>query len=1241
METEKIEISPINIAIIGMSGRFPGAKTIPQFWNNLYEGKETLSQFSESDLSKSGVSNKLINDRNYIKVGGVLPDYDKFDNEFFNLSYRDSLLFDPQYRVFLEESWAAFENAGYDILKTKCRVGVFAGAKPSNYLNYYQDITKDKIHNPFEYGFYNEISQLATRVSYEFNLIGPSIYALTACSTSLIVIHLACQSLLIGECDMALAGAITLQAPHIAGYLYQKGMILSSDGHCKPFDASATGTILSTNGVGIIVLKRLDDAIKAGDRIEAIIKATAINNDGKRKVGFAAPSIDGQAETVSAAIDLSNIDPNTISYIETHGTGTNLGDLIEITGLKKAFSGKVSSNYRCYIGSVKSNIGHLDVSAGIAGLIKVVKSMQMKKIPATLHFQSPNPELEIQDSPFVVTNKLTDWHSFATPLRAGISAFGIGGTNAHAILEEAPKHKASNKQKTTNLLTLSAKNNESLNNLKIKFSEYLNNSLENLSDITYTMQTGRHHFPCRIAITFKDIHEAVNKLQNKTQKNLEQKKEIQKIIFMFPGQGSQYINMGYELYNEYYLFRNLIDTCIEKINRIVDFNFYDIIFPNPDDTLSEQKLMETDKTQLALFTIEYALAQFLIMLGIKPTVMIGHSLGEYVAATLAGVFSLDDAISLIYKRGCLMKSTAPGSMLAVFLDEEKLNSLIPPGLSIAAVNGKNLCVISGFKKDIESFSEKLKNESIKSAPLRTSHAFHSALIEPILDKFQHYLSLIDLNEPKIPYSSNLTGKLVKSEEARSPDYWVNHLRHTVKYHKGFSQLVDNDSAIYIELGPGTTLASLAAREFKLQAYHTLPSQTKINEETPLLETIGNLWASGFSINFTQLYTNEFRQKLSLPTYQFLRKCFWPTNHSEHDIVDPGKNKEPDKPKEINDKPINLNKSLKDIWLYYFDKEIINNGTNIFSAGEDSLTATRLLDDINRKFQLDLPISWIYEYPSFDRQLKELITYKETNQNYAIDSLLTVFSKVGNSIPLIFIHPSRAGAEVYREIALKIGKNRTVIGINSYHLTTEDYSVNSIESLAEIYLRELEKLYKQGHIFLAGWSMGGLIAYEMAKKLNKNNKTVLGLYLIDTAVTTTTDQIQYSLKLSNAIKKELRTNSHFIKYPVKLQNQLIKQIEIDNILMKTYHNYEKYFGPVVLYKAKNSIQIENSERLESSELKDICDYFATLFMDKSNGWERYCTNLVTVPIDACHFSILNKTDLLMHMQKDLNCKENLM
>nr|WJI96261.1 AesB [Aetokthonos hydrillicola Thurmond2011] len=883
MADSEIQAANQGIAVIGMTGRFPSARNLDEFWENLKNGIESVSFFSDEELDESGIDPEIYKQPNYVRAKAILEDSDLFDAYFFDYSPKEAALMDPQQRLFLECAHEALENAGYDPERFPGWIGVYGGCGRSSYwlqnLHNNPNIAEEDSDSIF---IGNEKDFLTTRVSFKLNLTGPSFNIQTACSTSLVAINVACQSLLTYQCDIALAGGVTISLPQKEGYLYQEDSVVSPDGHCRAFDAQANG-IVPGNGVGIVVLKRLEEALADGDTIHAVIKGTALNNDGFLKMSYSAPSVEGQAQAILIAQQMAEISADEIGYVETHGTATHLGDPIEIAALTKAFRETTNRKGFCGIGSLKTNVGHLDAAAGVGAFIKTVLALKNKQIPPSLHFESPNPEIDFANSPFFVNTKLTDWQTSGQPRRAGVSAFGIGGTNAHLVVEEAPVSESSPSRRKYQILPLSAKTDTALETSATNLAAYLkSNSDTNIADVAYTLQVGRRRLSNRQVLVCQDHNDAIASLESKDPTRVftnVRHSNNRPVVFMFPGGGTQYANMGLEIYQQEIVFRQQVDRCAEILQSLLGYDIRQLLFPPKDQTeTASQKLEQVSVALSALFTIEYSLAQLWMSWGIQPLAVIGHSLGEYVAATLAGVFSVEDALAIVVERGRLMEQAKTGKMLIVPMSAKELEPLLENGVEIAAINSPSLCVVSGSSPAIESFSSKLEAQQVNIRPLHIEVASHSACVVPILEAFEEFLAKIPMHEPKLPLISNVTGTYIQPSQATDPKYWSEHLRKTVRFAEGLEELLKVPDILLLEVGPGNTLSAFAMQHPQTTTSYDVFSsirhpKTIVSDMEFLLTTVGKLWLSGVDIDWTGFHAGETRKRIPLPTYPFERESY--------------------------------------------------------------------------------------------------------------------------------------------------------------------------------------------------------------------------------------------------------------------------------------------------------------------------------------------------------------------------------
>jgi len=873
------------IAIIGMAGRFPGARDLDQFWRNLRDGVESISFFTDEELLQAGITPELLENPGYVKARGALDGVELFDAAFFGFNPREAEITDPQQRIFLECAWEALESAGYDPQKYEGAIGVYAGVGVNSYLliNLYSNQDLVESVGILQTFIHNRNDHLSTQTSYKLNLKGPSVTVQTACSTSLVAVHMACQSLLNNECDMALAGGVSIRLPQKSGYLYQEGGVLSPDGHCRPFDADAQGAV-DGSGAGIVVLKRLEDALADGDSIHAIIEGSAINNDGSLKIGYTAPSVDGQADVIAEAQAMAGVDPETIAYVETHGTGTTLGDPIEIEALTQAFRSSTDKKQFCAIGSVKSNIGHLDTAAGVAGLIKTVLALKHRQIPPSLHFQEPNPKTDLLNSPFFVNTTLRDWQSSQHPRRAAVSSFGIGGTNAHLILEQAPAETPDGNRRPCQLLTISAKTAPALEKASANLAAYLKEHEDvELADAAYTLQVGRREFNHRRIVVGQTREQVIAALERmdprRVYTGLEEPSD-RAIVYLFSGQGSQYVNMGRKLYESEKIYRKYVDLCAEELKAGLGMDIRDVIYPGPGkEEEAGEKLNDTRLTQPALFVVEYSLAKMWEWWGVEAAEMIGHSIGEYVAACLAGVFSLEEALRLVTIRGALMQEMREGRMLVVQKGEEEVKKYLREGLWIGAVNGPNLVLVSGELEEVERLEAELAGEGVVTRKLKTKHAFHSGMMEEAAKRFVEEVKKVNLKEPKLKYISNVSGKWIKKEEATAAEYWGRQMREAVRFGDGVEEINREKGRILLEVGPGRGLATIARWHPKKAAgqvvLNTLPREEEREEELEQVKwTLGRLWVAGQEVKWGNYYDGEKKRRVALPTYPFERQRYW-------------------------------------------------------------------------------------------------------------------------------------------------------------------------------------------------------------------------------------------------------------------------------------------------------------------------------------------------------------------------------
>lgn len=906
-------ITTHDIAIIGMAGRFPGASNVDEFWQNLRAGLESISVFSTEELIAAGGDANVIAHPAYVRARPILKqeEVECFDATFFGFSPHEAAITDPQHRIFLECSWEALERAGYDPTTYDGLIGVYAGCNLSTYLLALAATEHIRGLDDYQIVIGHDKDSLTSTVSYKLNLKGPSFAVQTFCSTSLVAVYLACQSLIHGESDLALAGGVSVRVPGKIGYRYHEGGMESNDGHCRAFDSKAKGTLFG-DGAGVVVLKRLQDALRDGDTIDAVIKGAAINNDGSIKMSYTAPSVMGQAEAVTKAFEQSGVDASTVSYVEAHGSATELGDPIEIAALTRAFRRYTSEQNYCALGSVKTNIGHMDRAAGVAGLIKVAQALKHKELPPTLHIETPNPKLELEQSPFFLNTSLRPWVAEHGGRRASVNSLGLGGTNAHVVLEETPELPETSNSRSWQLLTLSARTDNALANMTDNLRRYLlEHKHVSLADVSYTLQVGRKKFEQRRAVLCQDREDALQLLANPNSErvlDLSQRRTDSQAIFLLPGVGEQYPRMAQELYQREPFFRAEVDRCCQMLHLLLGTDLRSVLYPETDvfnvpqtstqinlrallqgdrgttPTVDTHALTRTELAQPAIFVIEYALARLLMHWGIVPQAMLGYSLGEYVAATLAGVFSLEDALTLVAHRARLIAAMPAGAMLSVALAEADMQVYLQQhpqfDLDVAVVAAPQTCVLAGTPEMIKALENSLTHDRIASFRVETTHAFHSRMLAPAKKALTQLVKGMLLCPPAIPYISNVTGTWITNQQATSPEYWAEHMCGTVRFADGVGCLLQETQHLFLEVGVGQTLSSFVRqhpacnRERMTQIFAIQPAREPKRGYEFFMASLGRLWLAGLDLDWQRFYDNERRRRVPLPTYPFERQRYW-------------------------------------------------------------------------------------------------------------------------------------------------------------------------------------------------------------------------------------------------------------------------------------------------------------------------------------------------------------------------------
>jgi acyl transferase domain-containing protein/thioesterase domain-containing protein len=1131
------------IAVVGMAGRYPQAWNLAEFWKNLVEGRECITFFADDELREAGVSGELLSRPDYVKAQGVCPGTFLFDASFFSYTPREAEFLDPQHRVFLECAWEALEDAGCDASTYPGRIGLFAGSGATQYLSQLLSIPGiHKLADLFSLVTYNEKDFLATRVGYKLNLRGPCITLQTACSTSLVSIVMACQSLLSFQCDIAMGGGVTLITQE-RGYLYQEGGIHSPDGHCRAFDAEARG-IVGGAGAGIVVLKRLEDALAERDTIRAVIVGTGLNNDGSARVGYSAPGVNGQVAVSSDAIAMAGVNPETIEYVECHGTATPMGDPIEIAALTRSFRAYTEKKNFCAVGSVKTNIGHTDAAAGVAGFTKAVLSLQNALIPPSLHFQKPNPDIDFANSPFYVNAKLKEWKRNGSPRRAGVSSFGLGGTNAHIVLEEAPEQEPSSATRPWNLLVWSAKTESAADKMNANLIEHLEKHPgDSFGDVAYTLQTGRKLFPQRRALVCRDPQDAISALATASTDRLlagYREQEPGPVAFLFPGQGPQYINMGQQLYENERIFREQIDECAEILLSHLDVGLRDILYPVPGKTDQAAVLLDQIKyTTPILFSVEYAVAKLWLEWGLQPAGMIGHSTGEYAAACIAGVFSLEDALRLVAARGRLMQQAPEGCMTTVLLPEEELTPLLTEvgRISVAAINSPSACVVSGCEPAMIELERRLAEKGVLHRRLHISCAAHSEMMDPILDDFRKELEKTRFNPPSIRYISCVSGDWIKPEEATDPDYWVRHIRQTVRFSEGAGHLLKEPGSILLEVGPGRMLTSLIAKHPQRTAEHVPLSSLPHPKEDQqsglefLLSTAGRLWLEGVAIRWEALHDGENPRRVPLPTYPFERQHYQltsgrgsrkpvqdtssihvvPSNHepARADAAPPSpllaaRHARPKLPTPYVAPRNDVERAIEGIWQDSLGIQSPGVTDSFVSLGGHSLLAIQIAARIRDLFEIEFSVAKLYQTPTIAGLAAVVANEMKKRKTNALtppadvaerkSSPLVPIREEGKHPPLFLIHPVGGGVIAYHDLAKYLSKEQPVYALQNHD---EEHPSLTIEDMAARYTTAIRSMHPDGPYLLGGSSMGGAVAYEMAVQLSGQGHEVSLVAMLDT------------------------------------------------------------------------------------------------------------------------------------------------
>lgn len=1113
MEQVKQE-TQVSIAIIGMAGRFPGARTINEFWKNIQTGTASLSIFTAEELTEAGVSSELVADPSYVPIRGIIDHVRDFDADFFDFTPREAQITDPQHRIFLECAWEALETAGYVPRKYRRPIGIYGGVGYNQYFAAHiapnNQILESVGSLPIMIG--NGADNFCTRIAYKLGLTGPALTVQTACSTGLVAVHLACQGLKNRDCEVALAGGVHLGDLDKSGYLYEEGMTLPPDGVCRSFDHRAMGATVS-QGATIVVLKRLEDALRDGDRVYAVIKGTAVNNDGARKDGYTTYSGEGQVQVVTQALEQAGINPDSVTYVESSSTASPIGDPIEVESLTKAFRARTDRRGYCTLGALKPNIGGLDVAAGCAALIKAALALHHRKLPPLINFEKPNPQIDFENSPFVINTRCRDWVTQGVPRRAGVSAFGLGGTNAHVVLEEGPRFEPSPHSRSYQLITLSAKSASALETMTTDLLDYMReHPHDNFADICYTLHVGRNDYKYRKVLVAPNLATAILELENKDSEKVFKaihKADNRPIAFMFPGQGAQYLNMGRQLYREERIYRREVDRCWAIVHKH---------FPEVYRGLSAKDLVgrtpkvdRTVVTQPLLFATEYALAKQLMHWGIHPQAMIGNSLGEYVAACLAGVFSLEDCIVAIVTRGRLMQEVAPGAQLAVKLPEAHVRPLLNPQLSLAGIPNPNMCMVSGDREAILKLKHELEAQRITCYRLHAPRAFHSYMMDPVVTRFTETLAKLELKPPSIPFISNVTGTWITDEQATSPHYWARHLREPVRFSQGLEVLLAEPNRILLEVGPEKILRAAAiSHPAKTDDHRVLATMRQPQEEESdmhhLLNTVGRLWLAGVEIDWDNYHGDKQRFRVPLPTYPFERTRHW-IDKPKRDyfaVLEPDVLQTDIEPKEDHYRP-NVStefvpprdddeRFIAQIWCDFLGLKEVGVHDDFFELGGSSLIAVRLVGLLGKQFNVPIASHVLLK----KRTIATLAGYikQHVGGEESDASLVEIQRGHPRSLPLFLVHPVGGEVFFYRDMAQALGPDQALYAFQALSLVGKMEPFSDIPAQAAFYIKELLKFRPRSPFLLGGSSYGGCVAYEMAQQLTEKGYQVPLVVLVD-------------------------------------------------------------------------------------------------------------------------------------------------
>lgn len=1084
------------VAIVGMACRLPGARDVGAYWHNLRDGVESISRFDVDQLIAAGLDPDLVRQPGYVGARGVIAGGERFDHAFFGYSRAEAAGMDAQHRVFLETSSAALDDAGIDPQRFGGWIGVFAGCSTVN--PQVPDYGGDEVAWLLGY----EKDFFASRVAYKLGLRGPAITLQTACSTSLVAVHQAAQSLLGYECDAALAGGASLWVPQTTGYLYEEGSIMSVDGRCRPFDAAASGTV-GGNGVGAVVLRRLDDALRDGDRIVAVIRGSATNNDGAEKIGYIAPSVVGQREVIQLALAQAGVDAADIGYVEAHGTGTKVGDPVEVAALTAAFRESTERTGYCWLGAVKSNIGHTGSAAGVSGLIKTALMLRHRELVPSLHFERPNPGLELDTSPFRVIADRRPWQADG-PLLAGISSFGMGGTNAHAVLESPPTVERRAARSGPKVFCLSAATPAALRRAKDDLAEHLSATAQAadpppLEDVAWTLATGRRRFAHRGAVVASTRDEAATALRTDTPPV---RAAGDPVAFLFPGQGALRTGFGGAAHRLLPTFRSVFDDLGADARERFGIDLEVVLRRDADPAW----LRDTAHQQLGLFALGYALARQFQDFGIEPAAMLGHSVGEYVAATVSGLWSPADALALIHERGRALRDTAPGRMLVVGGPPEDVRTLLTgrPGLTVA-VDAPGYVVLAGSPEDIEA----VRADGVGDRLVDTERAFHSPLVRSAAEQLGRVVAATPTAAPRRPFLSNLTGGWAEPDRVAGAAYWVDHLSGTVRLNACLDTLLAGRCRVFLELGPGRGMSRMLRGHRLWRPEHVavpVAGRGDDPDEAGLLTALARLWELGFDVDIEELLAQAGPRLTALPPYPFEPTDCTPTRHAPAPVATAPRQPEPGGPRgeRAGLPPDAIEPAVAEIWCELLGVDSASADDDFYDVGGESLTSIFLVGHIRDRLGISVSVTTFTTRPTFGHLL-ELVAQARPRvvtaaaARVASPADLLVLRESGTRPPLFLAAPAAGSSLVYRRLARELGPDQPCYGLESPGLHDRTSPARRFEDIAAHHVDLLRQVRPHGPYVLGGWSVGAMVAHEMARQLCAQGETVTKVIGVDACV----------------------------------------------------------------------------------------------------------------------------------------------